>query len=79
VRRVIGSANLPHADRPPMSARASASERKSRKQEYNHEVTDFRQCGNPDIDLDLREKMQHSNKLLSPEAEEIEKIPNIVI
>jgi hypothetical protein len=40
-------------------------------------VTDFRQSGSAEINLDIREQMQHSNKLLSPE--EIEKIPNTVM
>jgi hypothetical protein len=39
-----------------------------------HEVTDFRQIGSAEINLDIREQMQHSNKLLRPE--EIKKIPN---
>ena len=42
-----------------------------------HEVTDFRQIGSAEINLDIREQMQHSNKLLR--LEEIAKIPNAAV
>jgi hypothetical protein len=59
------------------STSTSASKRNSRKPRHKHEVTDFRQSGSAEINLDIREQMQHSNKLLRPE--EIEKIPNAAV
>eukprot|EP00984_Skeletonema_dohrnii_P016641 scaffold7443_cov82-Skeletonema_dohrnii-CCMP3373.AAC.3 len=81
------NANAP----PPVRARArsvpiskqatskASQNQKSTNAKCSHKATNFRQCSNPDIDLEHRKKMRHSNKLLSPEEIEKEQISNPLI
>ena len=61
-----------------MASKASQKQ-KSTNAKCTHKATNFRQCSNPDIDLEHRKKMRHSNKLLSPEEIEKEQIQNPLV
>ena len=78
----VAAATNARARSVPISKQATSKasqKQKSTNAKFSHKATNFRQCSNPDIDLEHRKKMRHSNKLLSPEEIEKEQISNPLV